>query len=343
VKWQTALVATAFVIASSAGARAQKRTDVVTLLNGDRMTGEILNLNRGRLELKTDDAGTINIEWDKIASVESSRGFEIETEDGRRLLGSLAGRAGERVTIITGDEGIVSIAMSEITHISPIGASFWARLDGSFDSGFTYSQSSGIAQTTVNTNTVFRRPDFAVQLTGSATLTSRNDDTGRDDRGALELAYARYRGRRWYVSGAGRLDTNESLGLVLRSQIAGMIGQRLVNTNRAQFEVGGGLVVNHEQAVDAEPAENVEGLLALKTSYYTYDRPKTQFDANVQYYPSLSNWGRQRLQVDTAIKRELWKDFFLSLNVYDTFDSEPPQPDSSRNDLGVSLSIGWSY
>ena len=42
---------------------------MVTLLNGDRLTGEILNLNRGRLELKTDDAGTINIEWDKIASV----------------------------------------------------------------------------------------------------------------------------------------------------------------------------------------------------------------------------------------------------------------------------------
>ena len=57
---------------------------------------------------------------------------------------------------------------------------------------------------------------------------------------------------------------------------------------------------------------------------------------------TLSNWGRQRLQVDTAVKRELWKDFLLSLNVYDTFDSDPPQPDSARNDLGVSFSIGWS-
>ena len=29
------------------------------------------------------------------------------------------------------------------------------------------------------------------------------------------------------------------------------------------------------------------------------------------------------------------------MNVYDTFDSAPPQPESSRNDLGVSFSIGW--
>ena len=43
VAWHAAIVATAFVIASSASARAQKRTDVATLLNGDRITGEILS------------------------------------------------------------------------------------------------------------------------------------------------------------------------------------------------------------------------------------------------------------------------------------------------------------
>ena len=42
----------------------------------------------------------------------------------------------------------------------PIGASFWAKLDGSVDAGFTYTRSSGIAQTTLNSDTVFRRPAF---------------------------------------------------------------------------------------------------------------------------------------------------------------------------------------
>jgi hypothetical protein len=39
----------------------------------------------------------------------------------------------------------------------------------------------------------------------------------------------------------------------------------------------------------------------------------------------------------------LWKDFFVSLNVYDSFDSAPPQPNSARNDVGVSVAVGWSH
>jgi hypothetical protein len=38
----------------------------------------------------------------------------------------------------------------------------------------------------------------------------------------------------------------------------------------------------------------------------------------------LSNWGRQRLQLDASTKREVWKDVFVSVNMFDTFDSRPP-------------------
>ena len=337
------VAAVAILMSSSATAWGQKRTDVVTLLNGDRITGEVISLNRGRLELKTDDAGTIDIEWNKIAGVEAARGFEIETEDGRRVLGSLARAADRGGMVVAASEGVVSLSMSEVTRITPIGTSFWRKLDGSLDAGFTYSQSSGIAQTTLNADTSYRRPAFVVRLDGSATLTTRRDDTERDDRGFMELWYVRYRGRRWFVSGATRFESNESLGLLLRSQVAGLVGQRIVNTNRAQFALAAGLVVNDERAVDAAPTQNIEGVLGLETSYYTYDRPKTQFDARVQYYPSLSNWGRQRFQLDTGLRYELLKDFFAALNVYESFDSAPPNLGSSRNDVGLSFSFGWSF
>lgn len=49
------------------------------------------------------------------------------------------------------------------------------------------------------------------------------------------------------------------------------------------------------------------------------------------------------MQLDAAVKREFWKDLFLSLSMYDSFDSRPPNPDAARNDVGVVTSIGWSY
>ena len=233
--------------------------------------------------------------------------------------------------------------MPEVITIIPIGASVWARFDGSVDAGFSYTRSSGIAQLNLNSDTVFHRPSFLFQLTASGTYIRQSEDEERDDRGSLEFSYLRYIGRRWFGAGVARLESNESLGLTLRSQLGGWVGMRLVNTNRARFEIGGGAVVNNEDGVDTEPTQNIEGLLGLQTWYYTYDRPKTNVDASVDYFPGLSDWGRQRLQVNAAVKRELWKDFFVAFNVYDTFDSAPPSPGADRNDVGVVISLGWSY
>lgn len=33
----------------------------------------------------------------------------------------------------------------------------------------------------------------------------------------------------------------------------------------------------------------------------------------------------------------------FALDVYDSFDSAPPNPDAARNDVGVVASFGWSY
>ena len=104
-----------------------------------------------------------------------------------------------------------------------------------------------------------------------------------------------------------------------------------------------GLAANDEQNVDADATQNLEGILTFRTSYYAYDRPRTNFDFSLQDYPSLSNWGRQRLQLDTGARREIWNDVFLSVSVFDTFDSLPPTADADRNDVGVVLSFGWTY
>ena len=69
----------AFLLAlQPAAAPAAPKTDVVVLKNGDRLTGEVQQLDRGRLQLKTDDLGTVEIEWDKVASVTATAPFDVD-------------------------------------------------------------------------------------------------------------------------------------------------------------------------------------------------------------------------------------------------------------------------
>ena len=320
---------------------AQPRTDVITLSNGDRLTGDVERLDRGRVEFKTDDIGTIYLEWDKVSSMVSSSQFEIITTDGRRFLGTLGAQL-TRQLLVTNALGELALPMNEVSAIRPIGGSFWQRLDGSLDLGFSYTKSSGVAQLNLNTTTIFRRPAFEARLTGSATLT-REQDEENDDRGMLQTSLFRYRGQRWYIGAAGGVETNDSLGLILRTQAGGTTGIRWVNTNRAQLWAGAGLSLNNEQGEDTEPTQNIEAVANLRASYYTYDRPRTNIDFSFEYYPSLNDFGRQRIQLDAAFKREVWKDFFISLTVFDSFDSRPPNPESNTNDVGLVLSFGWTY
>jgi hypothetical protein len=319
-----------------------QKTDVVTLGNGDRITGEIKNLERGRLEFSTDDAGTLYLEWDKLSTLVTKRRMEVLTSDGTRFLGPLITSVNRSITVVTQD-GERPLPMTSVTLITPIGMSFLRRIDGSIDAGYSYTRSSGIAQLNVNSDTVYRKPASRVRLMASLTQTTNEDGEGRDDRGSIELSILKYPWHRWFVTGGGRFESNESLGLELRSQGAGAIGPRLINSNRAQTVVGAGLAFNDERGVDVEATQNLEMMFTLGSSFYTYDRPQTSFSLNLQYYASLSNWGRNRIQLDTSAKRELWKDLYLSGTLYNSYDSRPPNPEANTNDIGFVLSIGWTY
>ena len=337
------IVVTILGIAAGEPALAQGKTDLATLRNGDRITGEIKALERGRLEFETDDAGTLYLEWEKLLKlVATSHVVEVVTSDGNRFVGTLTA-AVDRSIAVSGPNEVVSLQMNDVVLITPIGRSFWTKLDGSIDAGFSYTRSSGVAQLNFNSETVYRKPAFAGRLAASATQTKQEGDQDDDDRATIEASYLRYPWQKWFVVVGTKFENNKSLGLELRSQVTAAIGPRLINSNRGVMTLGAGLGVNDERGVDVEDTRNIEALFTFRASYYTYDRPKTTLDLGFEYYPSLSNPGRQRLQLDAAAKRELWKDLFISASLFNTFDSRPPNPSADTNDFGVVMSIGWTY
>ena len=85
-----AILAGALVLAAAARAALADKTDIVYLRNGDRVTCEIKDMERGRLKVSTDSMGTIYIEWKDVERVTSKELYVIEQQDGTRLNGSLA-------------------------------------------------------------------------------------------------------------------------------------------------------------------------------------------------------------------------------------------------------------
>lgn len=337
---RTALLSLALCAALATPAWAQK-TDVVELTNGDTITCEIKLLDRGRLTVSTDDLGTVYIEWLKIVSVKTAATFRVETSSGLRLLGRLDTSLPGSMAVVA-ETGTVAIDMPSVVYAAPIGSSFWSKLDGSFDAGMSYTQSSGVGQLNINTTVTFRRPTVVFQLTGSSYFTAK-DDAENTSRHTLQMASSRsiWTQSLWMLIVG--IDSNQELGYNLRSTASAGLGHYLVRSNRAFFVIAGGLSVNEELPVEGEAVANLDGLLSLRHSFYTYDFPKTSLSLAADLFPGLSQWGRVRLESNFSIRREIVHDLTVGLTAYDSFDNQPPAADARKNDFGVTFTIGWTF
>ena len=69
-------------LASHNTANAQK-DDTLYFLNGDRISGEILQYQYGYLKYKTYGVSTVNVKYDKMSTFYSKKSFDILFKDGR--------------------------------------------------------------------------------------------------------------------------------------------------------------------------------------------------------------------------------------------------------------------
>jgi len=54
------------------------KTDVIVLVNGDSITGEVKSLEFGALKYSTDSMGAVSVEWEEVVSIRSHQSLQIE-------------------------------------------------------------------------------------------------------------------------------------------------------------------------------------------------------------------------------------------------------------------------
>ena len=317
------------------------KTDVVVLANGDRITGEVRQLERGKLQLNTDDLGTIEIEWDKIASVTAAAPFDVDDVDGNRYLGSLAPGGPGQLRIRWGDSEATVDRLS-VVRIRRLETSFWRRLDGSIDAGASYASASELFTLDVAGSVGFERPGYEVGLDGNTTL-STQPGAEETRRANLSFGYARRFENRWVALLQAKLEQNRELGFDLRSAGSGGGGRYLARSLKDRLLAGLGLSVNREKPVEGETTTNVEAMALLSYDRFSHDFPKVDVSVVAAGFASLSEGGRYRFDLSAQLRRELVKDFYVSLRGYESYDSRPATEGAESNDYGGTFAFGWSF
>jgi Protein of unknown function, DUF481 len=319
-----------------------QKTDVILLFNGDHITCEIRSYDAGRLSVKTDIASDISVKWNKIVSITSSKEFEIETTDGLTHYGNLAPSDPPGKLRVVSEAETEDLDFMAVVRISPMYESFWRRWQGSVDLGFNYTQSNQFVQFTLSGSADFRRPSFELAVNLSVFFTSQQD-VPSTQRASFLTQYEKFLADRWLIVGVGGIDRNIQLGLDWRYSLGAGYGRDLVDTNRTRLTAIAGLLGMHEEPVTGESTNDLAAILAAQYSTFTYDFPKVTIGASLAVIPYLTQSGRVRLNFNGSVKREIARDFYLTLSIFDDFDNRDPSTGQVKNDWGPVLSIGYSF
>jgi hypothetical protein len=328
---------------STAALAQREKTDIVLLRNGDKVTGEIVSLQYGILQLSTDSMGTVNIEWPAIAAVESEYNFDIEIVGGDRHYGSIGTSEDGESLVVTSQEEQTSIPLGDVTRLAELEGGFWQRVNGSLSVGFNYTHSSGISVGSISVASQYQGERVKASLNLSAIRTS-SPDAETTEREQLSSAVQFIRDRPGFWVLLNSLERNEELGIKTRLQSGGALARYLHQSPDSEITVLSGVVFNQEWTIgEDESQQSLEGVLGGAWRVFRFSDPEVSLASSLFLYPSLTESGRYRGSLDTTLRRELISDLFFDVSLYYSYDTDPPAADAEKNDYGIVTSLGYKF
>jgi putative salt-induced outer membrane protein YdiY len=331
------------LLCCASSVHAKRTDDVVVLKNGDRLTGEIKSLQRGELKFKASYmAEAVRLDWSKVERLESKDRFLIALVDGQLFTDSLrlspVGTGAANFLI----GGAPRVGQMTVLKITPVEAGFFRQLEGTVDFGFSFTSGNDQYQTEFLASVTYRTGDHS--LTASLDSVFSGQPRGaRSARNQFVFDYRKQLSPKWYVGGLFELLRSDQQSLSLRTTVGGLLGRKLLQTERTRISFFGGLAGARENyfAPTASPRmTSADALTGLE--FNTFRFSSTDIGSRFILYPSLTTPGRVRMQFKSDLRIKLVKDLNWGFHLYENFDSKPPV-EADKNDLGVSTSLGWKF
>ena len=333
--WKGQKIAAVFLIVflGSVSLRAQK-TDKIYLRNGDVITGEIKKMSLAILTFDMTGPGTISVKWEEVQRLISDKFFIIKFRNGAIVTDRLDSGLFQRYTV----------DLNDIIEINQIKDKFLQRLSGDIGFGFSYTKSSQYLQLNSSSTVSYRIPKWELDASGSFITTNQYGDSTLTKKESVSLNSIFFLNHFNYLFSQIGWQKNTELGLDNRYIINGGYGKTLVVNNHQRLRVAGGMSFNFEKSIDGgDYAGNLDALGLIDYKFFYNSSPKKSLDTYFYIYPSLSDWGRVRMEFDINGKVEIIKDFFVGLTGYYNYDSKPLEGAVSKYDYGINFTLSFKF
>lgn len=321
-----------------------QKTDTLIHINGNIMTGELKKLQYGVLTWKMDGMGTIEVEIPKINTLKSAKRFDVRLQDGSRYYCSFgAGEESHTLYILLTTEQ-KKVQVDDIAQIFPLKKNFWLRTSGDIGFGGNYSKGSNLLTISLSSNLNHRRESTNIEFAWNTYYTFQGDSLSSTKSDA-RLTWERLRRSKLSYGANLGMGQNSELGTKVRLDFT-LVGIYDILYN-SWTRLSGFMGASIEREIpygDAEPVENLTGLVALGWKVYKLTSPKVWVEAEARYIPYFTSNNRYRLNFNLKPKvGMLGNNLKVGFNTYYLYDSRPTSEEAHKEDWGASLEFSYSF
>lgn len=318
-----------------------QKTDSLTLKNGDKLIGEIKEMDKGILILETDYSDSdFAITWKDIVVINSKNNYLISLSDGTRLNSDITTRPGDSSQVVLRNKGELIVSkITDIVYIKSVKNSFFSRLDASLSVGFNFTKSNNLKQFSVQSNFGYTGEKWG--FTGGYNIVLSSQDSVADTKRTDANIGAKYfLNNDWFATLSAEFLSNDEQKLKLRSTTRGGIGKYIIHSNRVDLTTGVGVAWNNEQytTLDQSNRNSLEAFWAI--DYNMFDFENIELNTQLVAYPSITESGRFRADYSLNLKYDLPLDFFIQMGFTYNYDNRPIAGASSV-DYVIQTTFGW--
>lgn len=315
--------------------------DTLKLKNKDIIIGEIKSIDRAVLIIETEYSDKdFSIDFGEVEEMSIRRQCLVLLTGGRRKFGYVKSDGPNKTRIILQNGQTEYYNLNEIIALQEVASSFIKRIKASIDLGYNLTKANNASQFTIGGAINYTGEKWLMD--GSISVLNSNqanvDEVKRTDASGELL---RILGKKWFVLGNVSYLSNTEQALDSRISTSAGGGYLLVTTNKLYLAFSTGLTYNIENFSDQTPDKTSTELFTT-LAFNMFDFKDLDLVTSANFYPSLSESGRVRLDYNIRIKYDLPLDFYIKTEFTLNYDNQPANS-GSELDYILTTGFGWEF
>ena len=316
--------------------------DEVHLANGDRLTGEIVRMEKGSLHLKTTYAGEVELKWQEVVCITSERELTFQLQNGEIWIGRANCPASGRIQIVgerIGESAELSLEEIEAINPSPPPPSVTYR--GNMSGGGTITKGN-TDEAAAYLSAGFEARSKRHRFTLGGKYNYGETDGEITTRNALgRIKYDFFVWKRLYTLAQARFERDDFQDLNLRSTMGLGLGYQIIDTKRTSLFAEAGVSYFNEDFMEAEDKSHAS---ARESMGFEVDivRDRIKFFHLHEFYYSLKESKSYFISSEQGFRLLLFRNFFAKFQVDFSYNSQPA-PEREKADFSYIGSLGYEF